>query len=121
MSGWNRQTDRGGEIEGGGRLMERERAGWTEAMEGGWMRVMEVNGKGWTARCLDITHRGLRGAREEGGVCTPLRNLTKDADFLVAKVLFCNPLGTEETSRRWVVLSGRGKKSLPPSSTTAFG
>lgn len=31
MSGWNRQTDRGGEIEGGGRLMERERAGWTES------------------------------------------------------------------------------------------
>ncbi len=27
MSGWNRQTDRGGEIEGGGRLMERERVG----------------------------------------------------------------------------------------------
>lgn len=24
MSGWNRQTDRGGKREGGGRLMERE-------------------------------------------------------------------------------------------------
>lgn len=50
MSGWNRQTDRGGEREGGGRLMERERVGrlkvqWKEK-EGGWMRVMEVNGKG---------------------------------------------------------------------------
>lgn len=28
MSGWNRQTDRGGEIEGGGRLMEGESGGW---------------------------------------------------------------------------------------------
>ena len=27
MSGWNRQTDRGGEIEGGGRLMEGESGG----------------------------------------------------------------------------------------------
>lgn len=25
MSRWNRQTDKGGEMEGGGRLMERER------------------------------------------------------------------------------------------------
>ena len=27
MSGWNRQTHRGGEIEGGGRLMEGESGG----------------------------------------------------------------------------------------------
>lgn len=34
MSGWNRQTDRGGEREGGGRLMERESGGTEGAMEG---------------------------------------------------------------------------------------
>lgn len=53
-----------------------------EEKEGGWMRVMEVNRKGWTARCMDITGRGLRGCREEGGVSTPLHGLTKQADFL---------------------------------------
>lgn len=31
------------------------------------MRVMEVNRKGWTAWCMDITCMGLRGVREEGG------------------------------------------------------
>lgn len=71
MSGWNSQTDRGGEREGGGRLMERESRGvlkvqWKEK-EGGWMRVMEVNGKGWTAQCMDITRMGLRGVGKEGG------------------------------------------------------
>lgn len=35
MSGWNRQADRGGEKEGGYRLMEREGGGGAEgAMEG---------------------------------------------------------------------------------------
>lgn len=34
MSGWNRQADRGGEREGGGRLMERESWGTEGAMEG---------------------------------------------------------------------------------------
>lgn len=49
------------------------------------MRVMEVNRKGWTACCMDITRMGLRGAGEEEevvGGCTPLHSLTKDADFL---------------------------------------
>lgn len=68
------------------------------------MRVMEVNRKGWTAWCMDITRRGLRGAKEEGGVCAPLHNLTKDTDFLVAKVFFYKPLGMEETSRGKVAL-----------------
>lgn len=54
---------------------------WKEK-EGGWMRVMEVNRKGWTAWCMDITRRGLRGAGEEGGVSALLHSLTKEADFL---------------------------------------
>lgn len=33
MSGWNRQTDRGGERVGGDRLMERESGGTEGAME----------------------------------------------------------------------------------------
>lgn len=40
MSGWNRQTDRGGEREGGGRLMESERVG------GGGEGAMEGKGRG---------------------------------------------------------------------------
>ncbi len=36
-----------------------------EEKEGGWMRVMEVNRKGWTARCMDITRMGLQ--RSWGG------------------------------------------------------
>lgn len=36
MSGWNRQTDRGGEIEGGGRLMEGESGGWGGGTGGAW-------------------------------------------------------------------------------------
>lgn len=85
MSGWNRQTDRGGKREGGGRLMERERA---RGKEGGLMGVMEVNRKGWTARCMDITHMGLKRRRkgrkeeEEEEVSTLLHSPTKDADFL---------------------------------------
>lgn len=84
MSGWNGQTDRGGDREGGGRLMEEESGGGTEGgmegKEGGWMRVMEVNRKGWTAWCMDITHMGLRGAGEGGGgphrSTAPQRTLT---------------------------------------------
>lgn len=54
---------------------------WKEK-EGGWMRVMEVNRKGWTAWCMDITHMGLRGARGGRRGSTPLHSLTKDTDFL---------------------------------------
>lgn len=60
---------------------------WKEK-EGGWMRVMEVNRKGWTAWCMDITRMGLRGAGEEGGVSSPLHSHTKDADFLARLGLF---------------------------------
>lgn len=52
------------------------------------MRVMEVNRKGWTAWCMDITRMGLRGAGEEGGVSSPLHSHTKDADFLARLGLF---------------------------------
>lgn len=98
MSGWDRQTDKGGEREGGGRLMGEE-CGWggvcTEgAMEGerGWMRVMEANGKGWTAWCMDITRMGLRGAGEGGwGGSTTLHSLTKDTEFLARHGPFLLP------------------------------
>ena len=36
-----------------------------EEKEGGWMRVMEVNRKGWTAGCMDIT--SLHGPRRFAG------------------------------------------------------
>lgn len=36
------------------------------AKEGCWMRVMEVNRKGWTAQCMDITGRSLQGDGKEG-------------------------------------------------------
>lgn len=42
------------------------------------MRVMEVNRKGWTAQCVDITGRSLQGDGKEGEwLCTPLCNLHK--------------------------------------------
>lgn len=44
MSGWNRQTDRGGEIEGGGRLMEGESGGAEGAMEGKGRGLDESDG-----------------------------------------------------------------------------
>lgn len=44
MSGWNRQTDRGGEIEGGGRLMERESGGTEGAMGGKGRGLDESDG-----------------------------------------------------------------------------
>ena len=40
---------------------------WKEK-EGGWMRVMEVNRKGWIAWCMDITCMGLGGVGKEGGL-----------------------------------------------------
>jgi len=58
MSGWYRQTDRGGEREGGGRLMEEERGGDWKGKQRGWMIVIEVNRKGWTAWCVDIIRMG---------------------------------------------------------------
>lgn len=39
---------------------------WKEKA-GGWMSVMEVNRKGWTAWCMDIARIGLRDAMEKGG------------------------------------------------------
>lgn len=45
MSGWNRQTDRGGEIEGGGRLMEGESGEW------------RVGGGDW--RCIGRERKGV--------------------------------------------------------------
>lgn len=68
------------------------------------MSVMEVNRKGWTAWCMDITHMGLREAMEEEGGFIPFHNLTKDSNFL-AMALFCNLSSREETSRGWVVLN----------------
>lgn len=50
--------------------------------EGGWMGVMEVNRKGWTARCMDITRMEIIGAAEERQGSTSLYRLTKDTDFL---------------------------------------
>lgn len=44
MSGWNRQTDRGGEIEGGGGLMEREGGGAEGAMGGEGRGLDESDG-----------------------------------------------------------------------------
>lgn len=43
------------------------------------MRAIEVNRKGWTARCGNITGWA---SEEEVGVWTPLHGLTKDVDFL---------------------------------------
>lgn len=60
---------------------------WREK-EGGWMGVMQVNRKGWTAWCMDITQMGLLGAAEVARGSTPLHSLTKDADFLAHYIPF---------------------------------
>lgn len=66
---------------------------WKEK-EGDWMSVMEVNRKGWTAWCMDITRMGFREAMEEGGGPTASqRTLTS----WLTTVLFCNPLSKEES------------------------
>lgn len=69
--------------------------------------MMEVNRKGWTVCCMDITCMGLRGSAMEGGggprcSTSSQRMLTS----WLAATVFYNPVGREETSRGRVVLSG---------------
>lgn len=151
MSGWTRQTARrnagrggvGVGVEGGGRLMERgSEVGWSSGGRdgGGGMRVTEVKRKGWTAQCADITRsgpprssrrEGWREGRREGGVRTPLRNLTKDAQTSgVPRRSFCsNPSGRGRDFKRMGCLKLRRRESGSvgkgwgafPSSMAAFG
>ena len=79
---------------------------WKEK-EGGWMRVMEVNRKGWTAWCMDITRMGLRGAGwrmegRRGGGGTPHRSTASQRTLTswLATVRFYN----QGLGGGWVVL-----------------
>lgn len=66
---------------------------WKEKA-GGWMSVMEVNRKGWTAWCMDITRIGLREAMEKGGGPTVSQRMLTS---WLATVLFYNPSSKEES------------------------
>lgn len=84
---------------------------WKEK-EGGWMRVMEVNGKGVDSLVYGHHKHGPQRSVEEavGGGCSLLHSLTKDADFLARHGPFLYPIGQGRDFKRMGGLKWKGLK-----------